>query len=158
MTYMKTPHWVRNAYKSTDVHWGKTQTQIMQMLAELGIEQIRFTSLPDRFALEFVAKESEHSIPRGVRIVVPLKTNPSDYPKKRNNELNTIHRILLNHLKAKFVAIGTGVTEFEQEFMAHLMIKDKQGNSTTLGETLLPQYRKAMEGDDQDIKLLGDGK
>lgn len=154
---MKIPPWVKGAYKSTDVHWGKTQTQIMQMLGELGIEQIRFTSLPDRFALEFVAKETEVSIPRGVRIVVPLKTRPDDEPKKRNNELNTIHRILLNHLKAKFVAIGTGVTEFEQEFMAHLIIKDKTGNSTTLGDTMLPQYRKAMEGGDQEFKLLGGG-
>lgn len=155
---MKTPHWVKSAYKNTDVHWGKTQTQIMTMLAELGIDQIRFTSLPDRFAIEFVAKETESSIPRGVRIVTPLKTKPSDEPRKRNNELNTVHRILLNHLKAKFVAIGTGVTEFEQEFMAHLIIKDKAGRDSTLGETMLPQYRKAMEGGDQEFKLLGDGK
>lgn len=155
---MKIPHWVKDAYKATDVHWGKTQTQIMQMLAELGIEQIRFTSLPDRFALEFVAKETEQSIPRGVRIVVPLKTRPDDEAKKRNRELNTIHRILYNHLKAKFVAIGTGVTEFEQEFMAHLMIKDKTGRDTTMGETLLPQYRKQMEDPNQDIKLLGTGE
>src|SRR5262249_31718090 len=96
---MKTPHWVKSAYKSTDVHWGKTQTQIMQMLQELGIEQIRFTSLPDRFALEFVAKTNDVAIPRGVRIVVPLRTRPEDEARKRNNELNTIHRILLNHLK-----------------------------------------------------------
>lgn len=155
---MKTPAWVKDAYRSTDVHWGKTQTQIMQMLQQLGIEQVRFTSLPDRFALEFVAKMSEVAVPRGVRIVVPLKTKPNDDPRRRNNELNTIHRILLNHLKAKFVAIGTGVTEFEQEFMSHLIIKDAAGRDTTLGETLLPQYRKAMEGGDQEFKLLGDGK
>lgn len=154
---MKQPKWVKGAYKATDVHWGKTQTQIMTMLAELGIEQIRFTSLPDRFAIEFVAKESDHSIPRGVRIVTPLKTKPTDESRRRNNELNTVHRILLNHLKAKFVAIGTGVTEFEQEFMAHLIIKDRSGRDTTLGETMLPQYRKAMEGGDQEFKLLGGG-
>lgn len=155
---MKTPNWIKNAYRSTDVHWGKTQTKIMQMLAEVGIEQIRFTSLPDRFALEFVSKDGDKAIPRGVRIVVPLQTRPDDEPRKRNNELNIIHRILLNHLKAKFIAVGTGVAEFEQEFMAHLMITDNQGRSTTLGETMLPQYKKAMEGGDQNINLLGDGK
>lgn len=155
---MNKPKWVTGAYKSTDVHWGKTQTKIMEMLSELGIEQTRFTSLADRFALEFVVKETDVAIPRAVRIVVPLKTKPSDEPRRRNGELNTIHRILLNHLKAKFIAIGTGVTEFEQEFMSHLVVTDKDGKSTTLGESVLPQYHKIISGEGQDFNLLGDGK
>lgn len=154
---MKIPKWITSAYKSTEVHWGKTQTKIMEMLAELGIDQIRFTSMPDRFALEFVVKESEIAIPRSVRIVVPLRTRPDDEPVKRNRELNTVHRILLNHLKAKFIAIGSGVTEFEQEFMAHLVITDKGGKQRTLGETLLPQYHKIIEGGDSGLNLLRDG-
>lgn len=152
------PNWIKNAYKSTEVHWGKTQTKIMEMLGELGIEQTRFTSLPDRFVLEFVVKMDEVSIPRAVRIVVPLKTRSNDEPKARNSELNTIHRILLNHLKAKFVAVGTGVAEFEQEFMSHLVIKDKDGKDATMGEMLLPQYRKNLEGGNGHFSLLGDGK
>lgn len=151
---MKQIHWIKNAYKSTEVHWGKTQAKIMEMLGDLGIEQIRFTSMPDRFVLEFVAKIEERSIPRAVRIVVPLLTKPSDEPRKRNGELNTIHRILLNHLKAKFIAIGTGVTEFEQEFMSHLVVVDGQGRSTTMGEALLPQYRKNLEEGGGEFKLL----
>ena len=90
---MKQPNWIKNAYKSTEVHWGKTQTKIMEMLQEIGIEQIRFTSMPDRFCLEFVVKLENKSIPRAIRIVVPLDTKPSDEPRKRNGELNTIHRI-----------------------------------------------------------------
>jgi hypothetical protein len=151
------PSWMRSAYKTTGVYWGKTQTQIMQTLEQVGITQTRFTSLEDRFILEFMAKFDDRAIPKAVRIVVPLKTRPNEPPEKRNKELNIIHRILLNHLKAKFVAIGNGLTEFESEFMAHLVITDKAGRSTTMGEALLPQYEKNLEDKTMPRFLLGDG-
>jgi hypothetical protein len=74
------------------------------------------------------------------------------------NAIHITHRLLVAHIKAKFVAIGRGLTEFEQEFMAHLLITDKNGNSTTIGEALLPQYRHNIEsGEDKAFRLLGDG-
>ncbi len=154
---MKKVSWIENAYKTTGVYWGKTQSDIMKMLEQVGITQTRFTSLPDRFILEFMAQMDERSIPKAVRIVVPLRTKISDDSEKRNKELNIIHRILLNHLKAKFVAIGNGLTEFEQEFMSHLVITDKSGKSTTMGEALLPQYEKNLEDKTMPNFLLGDG-
>jgi len=100
----------------------------------------------------------EEEKPRAVRIVVPIKYIGDD-DKKREKELNIVHRILFNHLKAKFIAIQTGLTEFEQEFMAHLLITDNKGNSRTIGETLLPQYKKIIdEGQGGDFKLLPDPK
>jgi hypothetical protein len=152
---MNKASWIQNAYKSTQVNWARSQQSMMKILGDVGIEQIRFTNLPDRHVLEFVSKE-ENKIPRGVRIVTPLISKVSDDPIKRNKELNVIHRILFNHLKAKFIAIASGLTEFEQEFMAHLIITDKQGNSTTLGEQMLPQYNKHIEKGGGDF-LLGDG-
>lgn len=83
----------------------------MKMLDEVGINEVRFTSMPGRFILEFMARINEASIPKAVRIIIPLRSTPEDGPDKRNKELNIIHRILLNHLKAKFVAIGNGLTE-----------------------------------------------
>ena len=154
---MKKVSWIENAYKTTDVHWAKSQTKIMEMLGQVGIYQTRFTSLEDRFVLEFMAQINERSIPKAVRIIVPLKTKITDSPDQRNRELNIIHRILLNHLKAKFVAIGNGLAEFESEFMAHLVITDKSGRSTTMGEQLLPQYQKNLEDKTMPKFLLGDG-
>lgn len=153
----KTPKWISGAYKTTDVYWGKSQSQIMQMLEQVGVNQIRFTSMPDRFILEFMAQFDERSIPKAIRIIVPLRTKPADAPDKRNKELNIIHRILLNHLKAKFVAIGNGLTEFEQEFMSHLVVTDKAGKTTTMGEMLLPQYEKSLEDKSVPQFRLGDG-
>jgi len=148
---MKQSNWMRNAYKTTSVYWAKSQSNIMKMLGSIGVDQIRFTSMPDRMVLEFVMQE-EGKIPMGVRIVTPLKTKSAD-EIKRNKELNTVHRILLNHLKAKFLAVGAGLTEFEQEFMAHLLVKGKDGHDTTIGEQLLPQYHKHIEGKEGPLLL-----
>jgi hypothetical protein len=153
---MKLPNWIKNAYKSTDVHWSKSQTVIHKMLNELGVFDVRFTNLKDKFALEFLITVTEGK-PRAVRIVVPVVYN-GDVEEKRQKELNTLHRILVAHLKAKFIAIGRGLTEFEEEFMSHLVITDKFGNSKTMGEALLPQYRDNLEsGENKDFRLLGDG-
>ncbi|MCH7541958.1 hypothetical protein IH981_04265 [Patescibacteria group bacterium] len=154
---MKSPNWIKIAYKNTSVNWAKTQTEMYKKLNELGIYDIRFTNLKDQFALEFLVQVNEGEKPRAVRIVVPLKYHGED-EKKRLPELNIIHRVLLNHLKAKFIAISLGLTEFEKEFMAHLIITDKHGNSTTMGEAILPQYQKNLEsGENKDFKLLGGG-
>ena len=154
---MKKVSWIENAYKGTDVYWGKSQSDIMKMLEQVGIDQVRFTSLPDRFVLEFMAKIDERSVPKAVRIITPLRTAKEANPDRRNKELNIIHRILFNHLKAKFVAIGKGLTEFEQEFMSHLVITDKTGKTTTMGEMMLPQYEKNLEDKTIPRFLLGDG-
>ena len=154
---MKTANWLKAAYQGTVVDWAKTQTQIMKMLGEVGIDQIRFTSLNDRFVLEFMAQLDERSIPKAVRIIIPLGKALAKDGDKKTKELNVIHRILLQHLKAKFVAIANGLTEFEQEFMSHLVITDKSGNTTTMGEMLLPQYQKNLEDKTTPKFMLGEG-
>ncbi len=124
----------------------------------MGIYEIRFTNLKDKFVLEFLIHLEEGKKPRAVRIFVPINYDGKD-DDGRNKELNIIHRVLLNHLKAKFVSISSGLTEFEQEFMAHLLITDKKGNSLTMGEVMLPKYKEAIEsGENKDFKLLPDPK
>ncbi len=149
----KIPNWIKIAYSGTTVNWAKSQGAIYKMLNEMGIYDIRFTNLKDKFCLEFIVLLDEGK-PRGVRIVSPLKYLGDD-ENKRTKELNITHRMLLAHIKAKFVAIGRGLTEFDQEFMAHLLITDKSGNSRTVGEVLLPQYRQSIDsGENKDFKLL----
>lgn len=146
--------WANRAYKTTSVNWAKTQAAIYKLLGELGIYQIRFTNLKNKFALEFLVELEEGQKPRAVRIVVPIKYDGDD-DVKRTKELNVVHRVLFNHLKAKFIAVQTGLTEFEEEFMAHLLIIDANGNSSTVGDLMLPQYKKAIEsGKGGDFKLL----
>src|SRR3990167_7126979 len=142
------------AYKGTQVNWAKSQTAIVKMLTSKGIFQTRFTNLQDKFAVEFLAELPNHEKPVGVRILVPIQYDGNN-EKKREQELNRLHRVLFYHLKAKFVAIESGLTEFMQEFMPHLVIMDKLGNSTTMSQALLPQYKKNLEtGEQGEFKLL----
>lgn len=155
---------MKKSYQGTKVNWAKSQTQIVKELNNRDIYESRFTNLADKFVLEFRVQETKKIIlgigaAKGitVRIVVPFQASTD--PKKRENELNRLHRILLNHIKAKFVAIENGVTEFMEEFMPHLVIMNRQGDSTTMGQALLPQYKKSIEsGEQKDFNLLGDGK
>lgn len=146
------------SYKGTKVNWAKSQTAIVKLLNERGIYQTRFTNLEDKFAVEFMTILEEMEKPVGVRILVPVHHKDKD-EKCREQELNTLHRILFYHLKAKFVAIDNGLTEFMEEFMPHLIIMDKKGNSTTLGQTLLPQYKDSLDkGQQEEFKLLPEPK
>lgn len=144
------------AYKSTSVNWAKSQTAIVKMLTSRGIYQTRFTNLEDKFAIEFLAPQEDIK-PIGIRVLVPISYKGED-TKKREQELNRLHRVLFYHLKAKFIAIDSGLTEFMEEFMPHLIVMDKKGNSTTLGQALLPQYKDQLEsGEQKPFKLLNDG-
>ena len=143
-----------NSYKGTNVNWAKSQTAIVKMLTSKGIYQTRFTNLEDKFAVEFLVNLPDQQKPVAVRILVPIKETGNNQ-KKREQELNRLHRVLFYHLKAKFVAIESGLTEFMEEFMPHLIVMDKNGNSTTMGTVLLPQYKKNLEsGEQKDFKLL----
>lgn len=147
-------------YQGTSVNWAKSQTAIVKLLNSKGIYETRFTNLEDKFALEFRIGEGKKilfkvGIVQGlaIRILVPFEKTADD--AKRERHLNQLHRVLFYHIKAKFVAIESGVTEFMEEFMPHLVIMDKSGNSTTLGQAILPQYKKNLEeGKGNDFKLL----
>jgi hypothetical protein len=155
---MKKSRWLTAASKGTDIHWAKSQAEIAKQLTELGMSAIRFTNQRDRFALEFVVTLPEREQPCAVRIVVPLRTHHEN-ASQRDREANRLHRVLFHHLQSKFVAIAAGLSDFEAEFMPHLVITDHQGHARTLGEAWLPDYRKALEsGANPDWNLLGEAR
>ena len=63
----------QHAYQSTSVNWAHSQSEIYRKLGELGIYEIRFTNLRDKFALEFLVQLRPDEKPRAVRLIVPLK-------------------------------------------------------------------------------------
>jgi hypothetical protein len=143
-----------NAYRDTEVHWTKSQHKIIEMLNKRGIFDTRFTNLKDKFVLEFVAKTDEISKPVAIRMIVPINEQGID-ERKRQKDLNFLHRVLFHRLKEKFVGIDNGLIELTKEFMPDLIITDKAGNTTTLGQALLPQYKNSIEsGEQKEFKLL----
>ena len=154
---MKKTRWLTAASKGTDIHWSKSQREIAKELTDLGISDIRFRKQRHHLVLEFSVPRPEHETPRAVRMSVPLRV-PIEEEKKWARDINRLHRVLFHHLKSKFVAIAAGLSDFDEEFMPYLVMTDQRGQSRTLGEALLPDYRKALEsGENSDLKLLGEG-
>ncbi len=160
------------AYQNTSVNWARSQAQIMQYLEkQQGIKDVRFTNISwetaegggmvmkeDTYAImiEFVRLTTLDGDVSGkvpVRIIIP--NVPSGDDKKRNQ----VYRLFFWYLKSKFEAVETGLVDFEQEFLPHLMIKDKSGFVGTVWEMLKDPYKKLIgEGETDLLKALPEPK
>ena len=143
---------MKKAYKNTQVNWAKSQAQIGKLLDERKIKDVRFTFLQSQNSLicefNYPTKIEGKEVNIGVRILVPIKDNTEQ-------SRNQIHRALFYYLKTKFEALDFGLVEFIQEFMPHLIVFDKQGNSKTLYQVISPQYNKGViTGQQGEIKMI----
>jgi hypothetical protein len=143
----------KQAYNDTSVHWVQSQSAIINELAKYKINETRFTNLPDLVVLEFRNPNENPLI--GVRIKLPIKPK---HPQYKDKELNRMHRVLFHHLKNKLIAVESGLSTFEEEFMPYLIMTGASG-SITLGELMLPQYKESLiSGKQPEFKLLEGAK
>ncbi len=80
-----------------------------------------------------------------VRIIIP--NIPTDDDRARNQ----MYRLLYWYIKSKFEAVATGLVDFEQEFLPHLMIKDKSGFVGTVWQMMKKPYENLIAGGETDI-------
>ena len=140
------------AYKQTQVNWGKSQAQITKLLDQQGIIDVRFTFLQSQNSLicefNYPTKIDDKDVSIGVRILLPIQ-------RENEKAKNQIHRALFYYLKTKFEALNFGLVEFIQEFMPHLVVFDKKGQSKTLYQIISPQYKRGMvTGKQKEITML----
>jgi hypothetical protein len=90
-----------------------------------------------RFELPLPAKSSEEfaKTPAGRK-----RRNPADQEKAWEQACRQRWRALALVVKAKLEAVETGITTFEQEFLAHIVIP---GSGKTVGEWIAPQIDAA---------------
>lgn len=67
--------------------------------------------------------------------------SPEAAAKEHDQAVRQRWRALALVIKAKLEAVESGITEFDAEFMAHIVMPDGQ----TMGQTLLPRMREALE-------------
>ncbi len=144
-----------SSYKHTAVNWAKSQAEIGKLLGKMGILDVRFTFMQSQESIicefNYPTELEGKPLNMGVRIIVKLP--PSKDPEQSKNQ---VHRALFYYLKTKFEALEFGLVEFVQEFMPHLVVFDKKGNSTTLYQAIAPQYKNGLiSGDQKEIKMLG---
>lgn len=132
------------AYRSTRLEASYTQGKIETMLAEIGITDVRVTKAGDDYTFEFLVRLQRGDSPRKVRINIPLTKIDGERDKKFQHRKDVLFRVLYYHLKDKFVAIKNGLKEFEEEFLADLVVV-ANGKETRLGDVIVPQYKQQLK-------------
>ncbi len=151
-----------SSYKNTSVNWARTQAQLMEYLELKECRDVRFSTISwdsaekgglvmekdthaimiEFFRLTQLESGTAGKIP--VRVLIP---NVPDDERRRNQA----YRLLFWYLKSKFEAVETGLVDFEQEFLPHLMIRDKSGFVGRVWDMLKKPYEAMLEGKETDL-------
>lgn len=146
--------------KNTAVSADKSKAEIERMLTRYGADQfasgwtdgsakimfkfngklIRFTlPLPNKTDKEFTHTASRH------------RQRPDEEAYREwERACRQRWRALALVVKAKLEAVETGITTFEEEFMAHIVMP----NGRTIGESVLPQVESAIKSGKMPTVLL----
>lgn len=136
--------------ENTTVPIDRSKAEIEKTLMRYGADQFVYGTMLGRAMIAFRAND------RFVRFTLPLPDRDSKDFKKTatgrvrkkeaasreySQETRRRWRTLSLSIKAKLESVETGITTFEQEFMAHIVLPDGQ----TVGEYMIPQIEQAYE-------------
>jgi hypothetical protein len=126
----------------TSVSADRSRNEIEGTLKRYGASHFYYGTSPDKAVVAFAANKHR------VRFDLPMphESDLAKSPKGRTRKASAIRvaleqatrqrwRALLLVIKAKLEAVESGITTFEEEFMAHIVLP----NGSTVGEQLLPQ-------------------
>lgn len=134
----------------TSVPVERSRAEIERTLARFGADEFAYGYDKSRAVVQFTAQD------RRVRFVLsmPEKTQrrfthtPTGKARTREQALaqweqgcREAWRALAEVIKAKLVAVDTGIVGFEEEFAAHIVLPD----GSSVGDWLLPQIAHAYE-------------
>jgi len=124
----------RRHYENTVVPESKSLLDIEYLLRLHGVQTVRWTTGVDLIRIEFTWPYQNGSLGFRIDLNIPLKDRTGhDIPlNKRDQERRRLLRVLLNHIKAKLVAIEDGLVDMAQEFLPYLIGADDQ----TVGEIM----------------------
>lgn len=148
----------------TSVTVERSRAEIERTLVRFGASEFMYGYDSQKALVQFQASE------RRVRfvLVLPLKDDrrfthtptgklraSTEASKQWEQGCRESWRALAEVIKAKLVAVTTGIVSFEQEFAAHIVLPD----GSTVGEWLLPQIQKAYEENEMPSMLaITDGR
>ena len=133
----------------TSVSVSKSQFEIKELVTKYGADAFQLGETHDRAAIMFAMNR------RQVKFMLPLpdrrdkefthhsrgaRTEDAAY-KSWDQACRSRWRALLLCIKAKLEAVKVGITEFDDEFMAHIVMPDGQ----TVGQHIKPQISTAYE-------------
>lgn len=124
----------------TEVTVEKSKVQIERLLTEFKATSVMMASNSDKSMIVFAMAD------RHVKFILPLPQK-SEFGRHRNpttaleQATRTRWRALYLALRAKLEMAATGITTFEDEFLAHIVMPDGQ----TVGEMTRPRIQQAYE-------------
>ena len=122
-----------NFAKTTTVPVARTQNEIQQVLVKYGATGFIFGQSGDKAMVGFEMRN------RRIKFMLPV---PKDVNDRHQAQLErTRWRCLLLAIKAKLECAASGITTFEQEFMAHIVMPD----GLTVAEHLTPKIESAYK-------------
>ena len=135
--------------RQTSVNSEKSRAEIERTLIRYGASQFMYGWDRNNAIIGFVINE------RQLRFMLPLPDRDAqefwrtpNNRRRRNREQAMDHweqacrqrwRALNLVIKAKLEAVESGITTFDEEFLAHVMLPNKQ----TVGQFILPQVEQA---------------
>lgn len=144
----------------TEVSSDRSRAEIERTLQRYGARGFMYGWDEQQAVLGFIASD------RQVRFVLPMPDRNSDEflltpsrkwkrePKAQaeayEQAVRQRWRALALVIKAKLEAVQAGIVEFDQEFLAHIVIGGR-----TVGEVLVPQLQAAIEADQPPALLPG---
>lgn len=114
----------------TKVPAAQSRTEIESTLRRYGADQFFYGQKPGLVAVGFRAKG------RHIRFTMSVPDENTDAQKYRQR-----WRALLLSIKAKLESVASGIEEFDEAFMAQLILPDGR----TMAEATLPQIAQAYE-------------
>lgn len=146
--------------EQTTVSAEKSRAEIEATLARYGADQFMYGWDADRAVIAFrmngrqvrfllpmpdkASREFTHTPGKG------LARRPEDVHKAWEQATRQRWRALALVVKAKLEAVEAGITEFEDEFLAHIVLP----NGSTLGQWARPQIAQAYETGAMPSSLL----
>jgi len=142
--------------EQTSVPVERSKTEIEKILANYGATQFGYMTMKDKALIAFIANG------KNIRFIIPMPSisdfnqtptgrtrKSSSVPAAYEQEIRRRWRALSLVIKAKLEAVECGISEFEDEFLANIVMP----NGKTVGEQTRPLIETAYHNH-SDIKLL----
>lgn len=143
--------------QDTSVSVGKSRAEIEDTLTRYGADQFGYMTGANaaqvafcfrgwtvRFRLPLPDREQFRSTPTGRR-----RRSDADVAKAWEQACRQRWRALALAIKAKLEAVECGITTFEEEFLAHLVLPTGE----TMGQYALPRLEQVRRGEGEVPKL-----
>lgn len=154
----------RKFAEGTTVPTEKSRHEIEQMITRHGADMFAYMHAPGRAQIQFRFKQWH------IRFGLPLPAQDDKQfartpgrGKQRTADQRYVAwdaecrrrwRSLALAVKAKLECVASGITTFEQEFLAHIV---DPATNKTVGDVIMPQLTASYEGSNGSVPLLLEG-